>query len=404
MLPQRRWRGVKPKKTVPVKRKEKRSELEKTINRWKEEDSEITKPIERKSSSKSSNNANKTYPIFALMILIVVIVFAIQYSKPETQEYLEDAASEINQELNSTISDTKEWVNETISDLNIIWEENIPPLTPPSPTKQELIDFALQEINMERMKQGITNVTLNTLDSAQEHAENMLNHGFLSHWGTNGFKPYMRYTISGGIGYVAENVAWQRTTGKIDPFEAISSLNWNMMYDDADSNWGHRENILDPSHNKVNIGIAWNDKNLFLVQDFEDDYFLRVEVSHIGERYGIEYETSEANWDPSQIAIYYDPWPVNLSVSELSNPPYDHSYGMGEQIGAILPDPYYLEKGITINADKWFTSNTVEGYTILSTSFFITKAYQSRGRGVYTLIIWEDGLPYTTYSIWFKGQ
>ena len=130
---------------------------------------------------------------------------------------------------------------------------------------------------------------------------------------------------------------------------------------------------------------------------------MRVEVSHIGERYGIEYETSEANWDPSQIAIFYDPWPGNLSVSELSNPPYDHSYGMGELIGAILPDPYYLEDGITINAETWFTSYTIKGNTILSTSFLITEAFQSHGRGVYTLILWEDEQPYTVYSIWYKG-
>ncbi len=185
--------------------------------------------------------------------------------------------------------------------------------------------------------------------------------------------------------------------------EAISSLNWKMMYDDASSNWGHRDNILDPRHNNVNIGIAWNDENLFLVQDFEDDFFVRVNVSHIGERYGIEYEINEANWNPSQIAIFYDPWPGNLSVSELSNPPFDHGYGMGEQIGAILPDPYYLEEGITINADKWLTSHTVKGNTILSTSFLITKAYQSQGRGVYTLIIWENGQSYTSYSIWYSG-
>ena len=39
----------------------------------------------------------------------------------------------------------------------------------------------------------------------------------------------MRYTISGGKGYVAENAAWQGTTGTIDPFKAISSLNWVMV-------------------------------------------------------------------------------------------------------------------------------------------------------------------------------
>ena len=49
-------------------------------------------------------------------------------------------------------------------------------------------------------------------------------------------------------------------------------MQWGMMYDDAESDWGHRDNILNPFHNKVSIGIAYNNNAIYLVQDFEDDY------------------------------------------------------------------------------------------------------------------------------------
>jgi hypothetical protein len=42
-----------------------------------------------------------------------------------------------------------------------------------------------------------------------------------------------------------------------------------MVYDDASSNWGHRDNILNPAHRQVNIGIAYTDRFLALVQHFE---------------------------------------------------------------------------------------------------------------------------------------
>ena len=56
-------------------------------------------------------------------------------------------------------------------------------------------------------KNGLTNVTLSAIDSAQLHAENLLDNNYFSHWDLNGYKPYMRYTLAGGSGSVSENCA-----------------------------------------------------------------------------------------------------------------------------------------------------------------------------------------------------
>jgi uncharacterized protein YkwD len=106
----------------------------------------------------------------------------------------------------------------------------------------------------------------------------MLRNRFLSHWGSDGSKPYMRYTEQGGRGEVAENAAYsgffynEPNAAMIEPKERINTLQHSMVYDDASSNWGHRDNILNKNHNKVNIGIAYDSVTLAYVQDFEDDY------------------------------------------------------------------------------------------------------------------------------------
>jgi len=135
-------------------------------------------------------------------------------------------------------------------------------------SSSELVNYALILINNDRQLNGLENVTLSSVNSAQLHADNMLENNFAGHWDLNGYKPHMRYTLAGGKGSVSENVAWKYRSDFIDPKEILENLQWQMVYDDADSNWGHKNNILTPFHNKVSIGIAYNDNYLYLVQDF----------------------------------------------------------------------------------------------------------------------------------------
>jgi len=78
----------------------------------------------------------------------------------------------------------------------------------PSGEQQELFEYALELINKDRRTAGLDPVVLNYNKAAQLHAEDMLDNLFLSHWGTDGFKPYMRYTAGGGINYEVENSAY----------------------------------------------------------------------------------------------------------------------------------------------------------------------------------------------------
>ena len=120
-------------------------------------------------------------------------------------------------------------------------------------------------------------------DAAQMHAQDMLEHDYFGHWWINGMKPYMVYSVTGGTSYVAENAAtdaswtlqkWREKNCDSflvrclvpKPKDAIEELQWSMMYDDADSEYGVTwDNILDEGHRAVNIGVAFNGKRVTFV-------------------------------------------------------------------------------------------------------------------------------------------
>lgn len=268
-------------------------------------------------------------------------------------------------------------------------------ITPPN----ELVAYALTLINNDRQANGLENVTLSNVDSAQLHADNILEHSFFSHWDLNGYKPYMRYTIAGGRGAVAENCAWMYSSGIIDPKEALEDLEWNMMYDDADSDWGHRHNILDPFHNRVSIGVSYNNTALCLVQDFEDNYITWSTLTVSNNETIMKGTMTEPNSTIQQIAIHYDN-PVPLTVEQLNNPPFQSGYALGTFAGMVLPSGWEASEGVTVTAQKW--TQTGQSFEL---RFNLSEAFASYGEGVYTLLIWTENENHlTTYSVWYEAD
>lgn len=268
-------------------------------------------------------------------------------------------------------------------------------------TREELVDYALALINSDRQQNEAENVTLSSINSGQLHADDMLTNGYFSHWDMNSYKPYVRYTLTGGQGAVSENCAYQGETGNIfgiDVKAALKEMEYNMMYNDAGSNWGHKENILNPFHNKVNIGIAHDHNNVYLVQDFEDDYVQWATLSSLGTNVQMSGTIAEANLTISQVAIYYDRV-SNLTVQQLSNPIYQDGYDSGTSVGSVVPSGWRAGEGITINAKTW--SQVGQNFEV---TFDLSPAYAQSGVGFYTLYLWTNSNNYlTTYSILNTG-
>ena len=172
---------------------------------------------------------------------------------------------------------------------------------------------------------------LGTNPSAQIHAEDALKAGYLyGHWTSDGLKPYMLYRQAGGIGIIAENAAgggYSSTACKIlvvvcdriDAEEMITDLQYSMMYDDADSDWGHRDTIIDPTYDTVNIGIAADKYQVTFYQHFEYNG-LTYESEPVVENGVLKLQARPADDHViGGITVYYDPPPTPKLSEEIQH-------------------------------------------------------------------------------------
>ena len=161
---------------------------------------------------------------------------------------------------------------------------NMPPSMPKTPPSLRHIEeklYMLELINDERVSAGLNPVVLGDNAAAQLHAEASLENCFSSHWGIDGLKPYMRYSLAGGYQSNGENGSGRSYCIKAsDGYRTNSSAEQGIRraMDGLMDSPGHRDNILDPWHKKVNIGLAWDRYNFQVVQHFEGDYVLYDEL------------------------------------------------------------------------------------------------------------------------------
>jgi uncharacterized protein YkwD len=289
-----------------------------------------------------------------------------------------------------------------------------PTFTQYQPTGEQsgLFQYMLELINRDRQAAGLDPVVLNYNAAAQKHAQDMLNYFYLSHWGTDGLKPYMRYTREGGVNYEQENSAysgWYNPTDNPEKYMAVNvkeelrSLELAMMTDDAASNWGHRDNILNKWHKRVNLGIAYDQRRLALVQQFEGDYIeFALPPTLTGSVLSLKgtYKLGAIN----NITIAYDELPKTRTPAELLSGP--HSYSMGETLAYIIPPPspghYYSNiPSQATQANRWEIDQSGQ----FAIQADISPAL-SHGKGVYTVsvIVSVDSHPQnlTNYSIFVE--
>jgi uncharacterized protein YkwD len=281
-----------------------------------------------------------------------------------------------------------------------------------SQTSAELDAYALSLINADRHKYGLGNVTLSSEPSGQQHSVSMLENGYFSHWDIYGMKPYMRYTLLGGTGAVSENIAFRESescgilgcSGNIDVKQALQQMEYDMMYNDsACCNNGHKDNILDPNHNQVSIGIAYNSSSVYFTEDFINNY---ISWSN----YGIDNSTEEMylqgtlqkGFTLSSVLISFDPPVAPMSKAQLAN---TSSYGYGANVAGVVSNPLYYYTGIeTITADRYEVSGSS-----FNIAFSMRGVIGKNGPGEYTVMVWLNntagqGFVGSTYTVFVNGS
>ena len=198
----------------------------------------------------------------------------------------------------------------------------------------------LELINAERANAGVGPVVLGDNVAAQLHAEAALEHCFASHWGLDGLKPYMRYSLAGGYQSNAENSRGaDYCISSADGYRTLGSIREEI--DDAIAGWmespGHRRNMLDPLHKRVNIGITWDRYNVRMFQHFEGDYvtFLAIPSLEGGlltlagtVRNGAEIRALR----DLGVDIFYDSPPMPLTLGQVSR---TYCYDNGLQVASL---------------------------------------------------------------------
>ena len=202
----------------------------------------------------------------------------------------------------------------------------------------------LEIINDERARAGVAPVVLGDNNAAQLHAESSLANCFSGHWGVDGLKPYMRYSLAGGYQSNGENgLGSDYCITASDRYRAIGSIEQEIR--DGMDGWmdspGHRDNILDPWHKKVNIGLAWDRYNFFAYQHFEGDYVEYDQIPAIENGIltmsgTVKNRTSFADERDLGVQIYYDQPPHTLTRGQLAR---THCYDSGPPVAALRPPP-----------------------------------------------------------------
>ena len=297
--------------------------------------------------------------------------------------------------------------------ITILQPSSQQPMTVP---REELVQHVLDRVNKDRTDMGLLPVKLSSNEAAQMQAEDVFRTKQISHWTTNGEKPYMTYTQYDGEGSVQQNVAIagfspeqyeQCVTNilveceKIEPLSTIEQLQNEMMYNDKECcNDGHRNNILDPHHTHVSIGIVYDQYYLAFVQNFENNYGLNVDAKNSE----IEVSGTLLDGQLDHIAIYYDEMP-SREVYEQNKDLL--SYSAGELVAMVvkpLPPGYYYEspQGYNlIEANRWDDQRDS-----VDVSFDLADAVDKDG--VYTLFAQvkdgEEMFDVTSYSVFVNSE
>ena len=220
--------------------------------------------------------------------------------------------------------------------------------------------YMLELINVAREEAGVSRVALGDNAAAQLHAESMLEHCFSGHWGVDGLKPYMRYSVAGGYQGNGENVSGSDyCIQRSDGYRAFGDIRARIkeIMDGWMGSQGHRRNILDPWHKAVNIGLAWNRYNSMAVQHFEGDYVEYEQLPGFDEhgRLSLAGQTKNGarfgNFGDLGVQVYYDPPPHRLTRGQLSR---TYCYDLGLRVAA-LTEP--LEGGWYYDEDSYVTDH-----------------------------------------------
>ncbi|NIN68443.1 MAG: hypothetical protein GTO63_27790, partial [Anaerolineae bacterium] len=102
--------------------------------------------------------------------------------------------------------------------------------------------------NEERAKAELDELELDTNPIAPRYAESMLDTGEFKH------NPELPGTMG-------ENIKYHTSKEEFEVEDALQLMSYQMVYDDAEIDWGHRDNMLHEDYSRVSVGVAYDDRS-----------------------------------------------------------------------------------------------------------------------------------------------
>lgn len=188
-------------------------------------------------------------------------------------------------------------------------------------------DQLLKLLNDERRDAGLNTLEMDGLACkvAAQHARDMATQHFISHWGSDGRKPFHRYSFAGGTDAVQENAA---SAENIESLAAPGVLNdlrdmHQSMLKETPPHDGHRKTILDPFHTHVGFGIALSGRSLRLDELYLARYVRLAPFTNTAKpKSTVQLEGRLLNPQHflNQVDVFYEPLPTPPSFDWLNTP------------------------------------------------------------------------------------
>ncbi len=252
-------------------------------------------------------------------------------------------------------------------------------------TREEL----LQLVNSERSAAGLNQLRLDELASrvANEHAQDMVRNNFLGHWGSDGRKPYQRYSFAGGVDAMQENVSAAYDIASVSPLRVFSDLRdmHAKMHNETPPHDGHRRAMLGPQHTHAGFGVARDGHNLRLVEIYLSRY---LELSPFAQEVkrkttvSLKGKLLSPKYALYEVDVFYEPLPRSPDIAWLRTPrPYS------------LPAEYIALRPKTPWPTTYLDGSTGDYEWTSSGTFRVPAKLSSAAPGIYTILFWIKRFP-----------
>jgi uncharacterized protein YkwD len=182
----------------------------------------------------------------------------------------------------------------------------------------------LDIINKSRKKNNASPVKLDILASrmANKMCREAADNKYIGHWNMAGEEPYLRYAFAGGYDHVSENAygEWSSDNYNVSLISSLMKTGHEKFMAERSPHDGHKQNIIDKSHNFVGIGFCLSGKQFRYYEEFIDRYFefenIPAEVK-AGDRRTIRVRTNGRSF-LYYLIIYRENWPHHLTPAQIS--------------------------------------------------------------------------------------